>query len=319
MKATKKIVGAACALVAAVALSAGSTFAWFSTNGSVDATGMKIEVSTNNAYLIIADSQANLKNEGTTMELVSSQTALKPSAYRTVKKDEEGAVVKDEEGKITTEDKTTKAYNTEGSIDKETSWYTAQGTNATDGTLNGDITKLSADDFSKYVVVDEIFVAVSKGSTAVESVVMSVTATPTWTATNGTKEVVSGEGEEATTTVGTNNSAISVVILYQTINADNTTLTTWKMAELTQAGNEYGGANHTFLSTGDDEVTTTSNVLDLGGIAPSSTYGNYIQIRVMVYFDGNNADVNTSNSANLAGVTLNFNFSDPAQAESSGD
>ena len=42
MKATKKIVGAACALVAAVALSAGSTFAWFSTNGKVTATGMKV-------------------------------------------------------------------------------------------------------------------------------------------------------------------------------------------------------------------------------------------------------------------------------------
>lgn len=35
MKATKKIVGAACALVAAVALSAGSTFAWFTANNVV--------------------------------------------------------------------------------------------------------------------------------------------------------------------------------------------------------------------------------------------------------------------------------------------
>ncbi len=36
MKATKKIVGAACALVAAVALSAGSTFAWFTSNAEVN-------------------------------------------------------------------------------------------------------------------------------------------------------------------------------------------------------------------------------------------------------------------------------------------
>ncbi len=43
MKATKKIVGAACALVAAVALSAGSTFAWFSASGKVTATGMKVQ------------------------------------------------------------------------------------------------------------------------------------------------------------------------------------------------------------------------------------------------------------------------------------
>lgn len=43
MKATKKIVGAACALVAAVALSAGSTFAWFATSGKASATGMKVQ------------------------------------------------------------------------------------------------------------------------------------------------------------------------------------------------------------------------------------------------------------------------------------
>lgn len=43
MKATKKIVGAACALVAAVALSAGSTFAWFASSNEVSATGMKVQ------------------------------------------------------------------------------------------------------------------------------------------------------------------------------------------------------------------------------------------------------------------------------------
>ena len=43
MKATKKIVGAACALVAAVALSAGSTFAWFATSNTVSVTEMKVQ------------------------------------------------------------------------------------------------------------------------------------------------------------------------------------------------------------------------------------------------------------------------------------
>lgn len=44
MKATKKIVGATAALVAAVALSAGSTFAWFATNNSVNVAGMNVSV-----------------------------------------------------------------------------------------------------------------------------------------------------------------------------------------------------------------------------------------------------------------------------------
>lgn len=52
MKATKKIVGATAALVAAVALSAGSTFAWFTANDTVTATGLSVDVTTVNNLLI---------------------------------------------------------------------------------------------------------------------------------------------------------------------------------------------------------------------------------------------------------------------------
>lgn len=300
MKATKKIVGAACALVAAVALSAGSTFAWFSTNGSVDATGMEIKVNTNNAYLIIANEAVDLKDEAKTITLVSSQTDLLPSAYWTKKASGDGY-----------EDLTTKAASGTGSIVDSGSWYTGQGTSATNGTLVEDtVSKLTDTNFSQYVVVDEIYVAVSKGSTAIKEIEMSVTADPVWSNSNTTTPTTTGEGDEAVTTnVGNNNSAISVVILYQTIDEEHTTLGTWNIAELTAEGNDYGGANHKF---------TDGDVLKLGGLKPSQTYANYIQIRVMVYFDGNNADVNTANSANLRGVTLNFNFTDPAQAENAG-
>lgn len=61
MKATKKIVGAACALVAAVALSAGSTFAWFSSNDTVHVDGMKVQAKVpENLYICegVADSVA---------------------------------------------------------------------------------------------------------------------------------------------------------------------------------------------------------------------------------------------------------------------
>jgi predicted ribosomally synthesized peptide with SipW-like signal peptide len=54
MKATKKIVGAACALVAAVALSAGSTFAWFTSNDKVSVDGLKASVKSDGTYLLIS-------------------------------------------------------------------------------------------------------------------------------------------------------------------------------------------------------------------------------------------------------------------------
>ncbi len=52
MKATKKIVGAACALIASVALAAGSTFAWFSSNEKVDVTGMRLQAVVPDALFI---------------------------------------------------------------------------------------------------------------------------------------------------------------------------------------------------------------------------------------------------------------------------
>jgi len=52
MKATKKIVGAAVALVAAVALSAGSTFAWFTAGGSVQASGMQVKATVPSSLLV---------------------------------------------------------------------------------------------------------------------------------------------------------------------------------------------------------------------------------------------------------------------------
>ncbi len=63
MKATKKIVGAACALVAAVALSAGATFAWFSQSGTVSATGMNVQATTSKNLVI---SNASTGTFGTT-------------------------------------------------------------------------------------------------------------------------------------------------------------------------------------------------------------------------------------------------------------
>ena len=74
MKATKKIVGATAALVAALALSAGSTFAWFSANTSVSATGMDVTVTVpTNLYIAagvqtdpdsITESTVNLNHGG---------------------------------------------------------------------------------------------------------------------------------------------------------------------------------------------------------------------------------------------------------------
>lgn len=85
MKATKKIVGAACALVAAVALSAGSTFAWFSNSGKVTATGMNVKAKTSEA-LVISNSNSDTAEWGITAASSDEDTTeLTPASTTTGK------------------------------------------------------------------------------------------------------------------------------------------------------------------------------------------------------------------------------------------
>lgn len=60
MKASKKIVGATAALVAAVALSAGSTFAWFATSGTAKIDGLSVNVKSPTNLYIAASHTSNI-------------------------------------------------------------------------------------------------------------------------------------------------------------------------------------------------------------------------------------------------------------------
>ena len=251
MKATKKIVGAACALVAAVALSAGSTFAWFSSNGEVTATGMQIDVNTSNAYLIISDS-TDFSGKLKTISLApeGAATKLQPSAYETT-------------ATLNPADDTC--------ITKEANWYTGEGKNTEEGELvTSTKAPLTSTNFSSYVVVEDIFVSVAPGSAAVNEVDMTFEAS--YTPEGGTKTT----GFDTTN----GNSAISVVILYQTITTGGS-VGTWTKVEL----------------NADNNHALTGGKLNLGALQADNA--DYIQIKVMVYHDGNNEAVTTANSGNL--------------------
>lgn len=289
MKATKKIVGAACALVAAVALSAGSTFAWFSSNGTVDAKGLEVAVSTNNAYLIIADTATNLSKglkeislEEIGKDEEGSALKLLPSSYKTITTGDDGIELSDD---------TTNTPTADTCITKVANWYTAQGTNATDGTIVTS-TKKDLTTFTGYVVEADMYVSVA-GTVAVKDVNMTITDNA-WSKVN-----------EA----ATNNDPISVIILYRTLDVDDTaegaattSNTAWNRKELNAENNHMLGTDTAnYLKVNDSDIDATK----------------YIEIHVMVYFDGHHKDVNTMNQANLTGVKLDFQFTDPSTA--SGD
>lgn len=251
MKATKKIVGAACALVAAVALSAGSTFAWFVSNGSVTATGLQVDVTTSNSYLVISDAYDTLRTENsTTISLApTAATKLNPSAY----------------------EKTITSGNDLVSV---SNWYTGKGTTPDNGELDN-TSKTTLTSFDTFVIEEDIFVSVATGSEPVSSVEMTMAAVDGWD-----------------TTVG--NSAISVIVLWQKI-TNGAAKSDW--SDYVEANDAN---NHALIQ---NEGDTT---LKLGEV----TEENYLQIHIMVYFDGNNDDVKGTNAKSLEGVTLNFTFTD---------
>lgn len=124
MKATKKIVGAACALVAAVALSAGSTFAWFSQSGKVTATGMKVQATVPTNLYIATGFQTDA--DQITLSTVTfgdtTATELKP------------AKLTESSGTITVEDADTFSVDPTPGSSGTASAYTTIGTIASNAT-----------------------------------------------------------------------------------------------------------------------------------------------------------------------------------------
>lgn len=332
MKATKKIVGAACALVAATALAAGSTFAWFSSNGTVSATGLNVNVSTNNAYLIIAENttaltttdaadlkELDLSTIGKTGE---TYTKLLPSAYK---------AIESVSGKtVTLKEKTTKeegATETGApSITTATTWYTGQGTNFEDGTI--ELYKVGDDHpTNKYAVGDEVPAPTETDPNAKKTLAEGddlvgkpkpieagdeLIGKPKITylsSTNFSNYVVEAnmvisvsEGSvgvenvkltmASTFTDSTKDCPIQIVILYQTVAPDGTTFGTaganWSMKEISAKQGLGAG-------------------IDLGPVESSI---HHIAVKVLVYMDGHNEKVTTANQANLSGVVFDFDFED---------
>ncbi len=80
MKATKKIVGAVAALVAAAALSFGSSFAWFAGNGAASATGISVGVAVpTNLFIAEGIVTSPSRITGASLTFNDSSATLNPS------------------------------------------------------------------------------------------------------------------------------------------------------------------------------------------------------------------------------------------------
>ena len=127
MKASKKIVGATAALVAAVALSAGSTFAWFATSGTAKIDGLTVNVkSPTNLYIATGYETEAANITATEVDFVSSTATLSPVTHDAISS---GSV----SFKYATGYSTDPTTTTSGTADE---WQVVGTASASDGLVN---------------------------------------------------------------------------------------------------------------------------------------------------------------------------------------
>ena len=167
MKKFRKLVPALCMLLISAVLLGTSTFAWFSMNTTVTATGMQVTAKTDHTYLLISDTndkdalQTNPTAANRKVDFaMGTASELAPSAHDTF-----GA---------------TGASTDAATVGK---WYSAQG-KTPDKTDMKDDTKTALTGFDGYVLTKSVYITVTKDSKVAANLKVSATITNNTAATD---------------------------------------------------------------------------------------------------------------------------------------
>jgi len=322
MKKFKKLIPAICMLLVSAIILGGSTFAWFSMNDKVTATGMSVTAKTNTKFLVISasDTLGTLTGLNTNatgadklevlngygMTVGSSKNYVYPVAYTTA--DNTKVNVLNADGKTVTET----------TVNKKT-WYTAHSpkyNSVTGGTIaekdnvvtnfkqlneSIDAGRLKtgenrSDSLGDYALKYLVYIGLAKDSE-------TVTGTMTVTAT------IKAKAGEATLA----DKAIKVLVVFHGVDAD---------------GQEIGGDKQPRLLLSNENTTATDDSNTTKGTTPSATpftlkatktndaaaTQQLVKAEIYIFIDGNSAsvkdlDTNDELTALSGVVDLTFHMS----------
>lgn len=152
MKKLKKLIPAFCMLLVSVAMLGTSTFAWFSMNKEVKATGMQITAKSDSVYLLIMEGEKTAQevqtnNSASAAATNPENTAMLPAAHETIAKTE------DAEAK-------------EADTTTYSNWYYQTAAKPTESTAETPTakTKLTTTSFKQYVLEYTYTITLAKGS-----------------------------------------------------------------------------------------------------------------------------------------------------------
>ena len=266
----KKLVPAICMLLVSAVLMGTSTYAWFSMNTSVTATGMQIQAKSDTTYLMIGSGETDTAAEiqaataNTTTALTVSEDDSKVFASAPVM-DTTGvgytAVGKqnvDGENIDGTTIKAGAAITTKAAAALATNWYTASATAPDASTIDATSAR-QLSSLTGYVIKKTVYLTVAVGANPANN--LSVTAQIT--AKTGAATIIT---------------PVKILVV-----SDNNVVTTLSSTSLT--GNLYAA---------DKNANITSTAVHT--------------VDIYIYYDGNDANVKTTNKANLAAVDIMLTF-----------
>lgn len=179
----KKLIPAICMTLIAAALFATSTFAWFSMNNQVTATGMQVAAKSDNTYLLISSTNSTataIQGENTTtvaLTVNDNDAKLKPCAPALT--DGEVAYLSTTSGHKTVAGAniTTAGVKvtSEATASAVTNWYTAFAAATSASTIDEDTVK-QLTSFTGYVIEKTVYLTVADGANNATN----LTVTPTF-------------------------------------------------------------------------------------------------------------------------------------------
>lgn len=290
----KKLIPALAMLLIAAVMLGTSTYAWFSMNTTVTATGMQITAKSNNTYLLINtgdnDTADEIQTAGvTTVALTVADNAM--SVYPA--KPKEAAEV----AASATFDGDTPVTNA-ATAAVAANWYTAQNNNpgnATDSIKNA----VELTGFENYVITRTLYLTVADGANPANN--LTVTPTIALKQYQKTTDVAIDDGKTYYTESGGVYSEVNSPVVGEIGNyyeaLGGTAITAVKVLVTTSDG------GFAILSSSDSGLP-----VDIKGSNTALTSSTVLTVNIYIYYDGSDSSVYTNNIANLGAATIDLAF-----------
>lgn len=232
----KKLIPAICMTLIAAVMLASSTFAWFSMNTTVTASGMQVTANSNSVYLLISKDKTTASEiqavnpASREVDLAVTDAELFPSAHKTVKN-------------------TTEASNV-------SNWYYKVADAPSASTSTGGEIALSSDNFAQYVVHKTVYITVAKGSNPATNLKVTAAITP-----------ADGSGDKTI-------APVKVLVTTSTAIAElhSTALSSENVLAASISDDTVVAVDIFIYYNGDDSAVSTNNIANLNGATIALTF-----------------------------------------------